>query len=401
MKVIKGGITAPQGFMAQGVCAQIKYKDRLDVAVIYSKTPCVAAAVYTTNQVRAACVDICQEHLKNNVAQAIVVNSGNANACTGEKGRFNAIETASYLASLLNLQPEAVLPASTGVIGVQMPLDKMLKGIKAATESLSTSGSHNAALAIMTTDSVHKEIAVELELQGRPVRVAGIAKGSGMIHPNMATMLAFITTDVSINSLCLEQMLKSSVDISYNMISVDRDTSTNDMAIVLANGLAANPTIEDETDPDYKAFKAALDYVNISLAKKIAQDGEGATHLMEVRVTGATDSLTARSIARAITASNLVKTAVFGQDANWGRILAAAGYSGADFDPATVDIYLGEVQVARDGMGLSFDEARAKQELGAKTVFITLDLKAGDAQATAWGCDLSYDYVKINADYRT
>ncbi|MGI6433784.1 MAG: bifunctional glutamate N-acetyltransferase/amino-acid acetyltransferase ArgJ [Syntrophomonadaceae bacterium] len=401
MKVIDGGITAPMGFIAQGVGAQIKYKNRRDVAVIYSPVACAAAAVYTTNLVRAACLDICQKHLENGTAQAIVVNSGNANACTGEQGRDNAIETAIYAASLLNIEPHEVLVASTGVIGVQMPLDKVLSGVKEAVGSLSPEGSHNAAMAIMTTDLVKKEIAVQIELQGKTVTIGAIAKGSGMIHPNMATMLAFITTDASISKSCLQRMLKSSVDVSYNMISVDRDTSTNDMAAILANGLAGNSTIEDESSPDYQIFKTALDYVNTTLAKKIARDGEGANHLMEVQVIGAADQINARTIARSITGSNLTKTAIFGHDANWGRILAAAGYSGACFDPYRVDVYLGREKVAENGMGLQFDEARVRRELEGETVVITIDLKSGDGRATAWGCDLSYDYIKINADYRT
>lgn len=401
MKVIDGGVTAPMGFIAQGVCAEIKYKNRRDVAVIYSPVPCAAAAVCTTNLVRAACLDICQKHLENGTARAIVVNSGNANACTGEQGRDNAIETAAYAASLLNIEPHEVLVASTGVIGVQMPLDKVLSGVKEAVGSLSPEGSHNAAMAIMTTDLVKKEIAVQIELRGKTVTIGAIAKGSGMIHPNMATMLAFITTDASISKSCLQRMLKSSVDVSYNMISVDRDTSTNDMAAVLANGLAGNSTIEDESSPDYQIFKTALDYVNTTLAKKIARDGEGANHLMEVQVIGAADQITARTIARSITGSNLTKTAIFGHDANWGRILAAAGYSGVCFDPSRVDVYLGREKMAENGMGLQFDEARVRRELEGETVVITIDLKSGDGQATAWGCDLSYDYIKINADYRT
>lgn len=401
MKVVEGGITAPQGFLAQGVSAQIKYQDRRDVAVIYSALPCQAAAVCTTNVVHAACVDICKKHLENGLAQAIVVNSGNANACTGNQGFEDSIAVAAYAAELLKIEPHDVLVAHTGVIGVQLPLDRVLAGVKTAVASLSPEGSANAAVSIMTTDLVKKEIAVQFELQGKIVTIGAIAKGSGMIHPNMATMLAFITTDASIDSRCLNLALKSSADLSYNMISVDRDTSTNDMAAILANGLAANPIITDENSADYQAFKAALDYVNTSLAKKIARDGEGANHLMEVQVLNAPDPVTARIIARSITGSNLTKAAIFGHDANWGRILAAAGYSGADFDPNRVDIYLGREKMAENGMGLQFSEAKARQELEKENVTIVLDLKQGDAAATAWGCDLSYDYVKINADYRT
>lgn len=401
MKVINGGITAPIGFMAQGVCAAIKHKNRKDLAIIYSAVPCKAAAVYTTNLVRAACLDVCQAHLENGQAQAIVANSGNANACTGDQGKNNAIEMARCAAEVLNIEPHDVLVASTGVIGVQLPMDRILPGIREAAASVSHEGSNSASLAIMTTDLVNKEIAVELQLQGKTVHIGAIAKGSGMIHPNMATMLAFVTTDAAISNYCLQKMLRDSVSISYNMISVDRDTSTNDMTAILANGLAANLEITDENAEDYHIFKAALDYVNVTLAKKIARDGEGANHLVEVQVVHAADSQTAKTIARSITASNLTKAAIFGADANWGRILAAAGYSGAQFDPQQVDIYLGRVKMAENGMGVAFDEDCARKELEREHIGILVDLKAGEAQATAWGCDLSYEYVRINADYRS
>ncbi len=401
MKVIEGGVTAPQGFLAQGVMAEIKYKNRRDVAVIYSALPCQAAAVYTTNLVHAACIDMCRKHLENGQAQALVVNSGNANACTGEQGLNDSIAVAAYAAELLKLDPHDVLVAHTGVIGVQLPLERVQAGVKAAVAGLSPEGSANAAAAIMTTDLVKKEIAVQFELHGKTITIGAIAKGSGMIHPNMATMLAFITTDANIDSRCLALALKQSADLSYNMISVDRDTSTNDMAVVLANGLAANPQINDASGSDYQVFATALNYLNTALAKKIARDGEGANHLVEVQVLGAADLTTARTIARSITGSNLTKAAIFGHDANWGRILAAAGYSGAEFDPQRVDIYLGREKMAENGMGLKFDENKARQELEKENVTIILDLKSGQASATAWGCDLSYDYVKINADYRT
>jgi glutamate N-acetyltransferase/amino-acid N-acetyltransferase len=401
MNIIEGGVTAPQGFLAQGVAAEVKKKDKKDVAIIYSSKPCNAAAVYTTNRVRAACVDLTREHLQDGKAQAVVANSGNANACTGQRGMADARRMAELTAKLLNIKAEDVLVASTGVIGVYMPMERIEAGIKEATDSLSAAGGHNAALSIMTTDLQKKEIAVEINIQGKPVRIGAIAKGSGMIHPNMATMLAFITTDAAISNKCLAKMLKASSDQSYNMISVDRDTSTNDMAIIMANGLAGNPTIEDENSNDYKQFKQALDYINISLAKMIARDGEGATHLIEVQVINAADEHTARIIARSITGSNLVKAAIFGKDANWGRILAAAGYSGVEFDVDKVDIYLGQEKMAENGMGLIFDEKKARQELEQDTVVIKVDLKSGDCQATAWGCDLTYEYVSINADYRT
>ncbi|NLO22560.1 MAG: bifunctional glutamate N-acetyltransferase/amino-acid acetyltransferase ArgJ [Syntrophomonadaceae bacterium] len=401
MKIIDGGITAPQAFLAQGVCAQIKNHSKKDLGIIYSKYPCSGAGVFTTNRVRAACIDLNSAHLYNGQAQAIVVNSGNANACTGVQGAADAQLMADYTADLLGLDPGDILVASTGVIGVPMPMSKLIAGINELGHCLSENGSSAVAEAIMTTDLVSKEIAVEIELQGVPVRIAGVAKGSGMIHPNMATMLAFITTDAAIEPECLSSLLKDSVNISYNMISVDRDTSTNDMAIILANGQAGNPVIADSGGEDYKIFKEALDFVNITLAQKIARDGEGAQHLIEIKVINAAQEAEARIIARSISSSNLIKAAVFGADANWGRILAAAGYSGADFDPNTVDIYLGQVKVAQDGMGMAFNENRAQQALKQETVVITVDLKAGSAQATAWGCDLTYDYVKINADYRS
>ncbi|MGI5920946.1 MAG: bifunctional glutamate N-acetyltransferase/amino-acid acetyltransferase ArgJ [Syntrophomonadaceae bacterium] len=401
MKVIEGSITAPRGFLAQGVCAELKKKDKKDVAIIYSQKKCQAAAVYTTNKVRASCIDLNQAHLCNGEAQAIVVNSGNANACTGEKGRADTMYMAKLTADLLDISMEDVLVASTGVIGVYMPMDKVERGIREAAASLSVDGASNVAQAIMTTDLISKEIAVEIEIQDKKVHIGAIAKGSGMIHPNMATMLSFITTDAAISSKCLQTMLKASADLSYNMISVDRDTSTNDIAIILANGEAGNPVIDDIDSPDYKLFKEALDYVNISLAKKIARDGEGATRMIEVQVINAPDEHTARVIARSVTSSNLTKAAVFGEDANWGRILAAAGYSGADFDPDRVDVYLGTEKMAENGMGLLFDEEKARTELKRDTVKIIIDLKSGDCQATAWGCDLSYEYVRINAAYRT
>ncbi len=401
MKIIEGGVTAPQGFLAQGVAAEVKKKDKKDVAIICSNKLCNAAAVYTTNRVRAACVELTREHLQDGKAQAVIVNSGNANACTGQRGTADARRTTELAAELLNIKAEDVLVASTGVIGVYMPMQRIEAGIKAAATSLSANGGHNAALSIMTTDLQNKEIAVEINIQGKPVRIGAMAKGSGMIHPNMATMLAFITTDAAISSKCLAKMLKHSSDQSYNMISVDRDTSTNDMVVIMANGLAGNPIIDDENSEDYRQFKQTLDFINISLAKMIARDGEGATRLIEVQVINAADEDTARLIARSITGSNLTKAAVFGKDANWGRILCAAGYSGAEFDVDKVDIYLGQEKMAENGMGLIFDEQKAREALEQETVVIKVDLKSGDCQATAWGCDLTYEYVSINADYRT
>ncbi|MGI5880981.1 MAG: bifunctional glutamate N-acetyltransferase/amino-acid acetyltransferase ArgJ [Syntrophomonadaceae bacterium] len=401
MKIINGSVTSPQGFLAQGVYAQIKYKDKKDLGIIYSQQPCTAAGVYTTNLVRAACVDVTRQHLSGGTAQAIVANSGNANACTGEQGWNDTLRMAELAAQSLGIAADQVAVASTGVIGVFMCMDKIEAGIREAAATLSADGGQNMACAIMTTDLVRKEAAVVIEIAGKKVTIGATAKGSGMIHPNMATMLAFITTDAAVSSECLQTMLKASVNESYNMISVDRDTSTNDMTIILANGMAGNPVIENSNSPGYEEFQQALNYINQTLAKMIARDGEGATRLIEVRVKNAANQKNARLIARSITGSNLTKAAVFGEDANWGRILAAAGYSGATFDPHQVDIYLGAEKMAENGMGLVFDEERARQELKKETVVITVDLKSGSEEAVAWGCDLSYDYVRINAAYRT
>ncbi|MDD2510943.1 MAG: bifunctional glutamate N-acetyltransferase/amino-acid acetyltransferase ArgJ [Syntrophomonas sp.] len=401
MKIINGSVCAPKGFLAQGVEAGIKKIDKKEVAIIYSTEPCTAAGVFTSNKVRAACIDYNKACLADGTARAIVANSGNANACTGEQGIKDSQRMADLTGELLGIKGSDVLVGSTGVIGVFMPMEKVEKGIRKAAAALSRDGDHNAAQAIMTTDLTSKELAIEIEIKGKPVRIGGIAKGSGMIHPNMATMLAFIATDAAIDSKCLREMVKAAADRSFNMISVDRDTSTNDMLVVLANALAGNPIIDEVDAEDYLLLQEALDYLCISLAKKIARDGEGATRLIEVQVVNAADYEEARQIARSITASNLTKAAVFGEDANWGRILAAAGYSGADFDPGRVDIYLGQEKMAENGMGLLFNEERARQELKQDPVLIRVDLKAGKQQATAWGCDLSYDYVRINAAYRT
>lgn len=401
MKILDGSVTCPQGFMAQGVSAGIKKDNKKDLAVIYSQYPCTAAGVFTTNIVRAACVDYNRRQLQDGKAQAIVVNSGNANACTGEQGWEDTVSMASLLAECLDIKPADSLIASTGVIGVNMPMEHVREGIIAAANTLSSQGAGNAAQAIMTTDLINKEIAVEINIDGKPVKIGAMAKGSGMIHPNMATMLGFITTDAAISSKCLGHLLKEAADSSFNMISVDGDTSTNDMVLALANGQAGNQLIDDPGSQSAKIFKQAIDYVTISLAKMIARDGEGANHLIEVQVKQAADVETAKKIARSITSSSLTKAAVFGEDANWGRILAAAGYSGAEFDPGKVDIYLGGEMVAQDGMGLAFDEELARQELQKDTVVIIVDLKAGEYSTTAWGCDLSYDYVRINAAYRS
>ncbi|MGE5453742.1 MAG: bifunctional glutamate N-acetyltransferase/amino-acid acetyltransferase ArgJ [Methylocystaceae bacterium] len=400
-KEISGGITAVPGFKAQGVYAQIKYKNIRDVAVIFAEEPCPTAAVFTTNVVKAAPLKVTRKHLVNGRAQAIVINSGNANACTGSQGDADAERMAETAAASLGIDPELVLVASTGVIGVSLPIDRVEAGIKDACTSLEVNGAHNAALAIMTTDTQAKEIALEFEVGGRTVHLGAMAKGSGMIHPNMATMLGFITTDVNIAQAVLYQALKAAVEDSFNMISVDGDTSTNDMVIAMANGYALNPIIDVIGSRPYNQFVAALGYVCQYLALMIAADGEGATKLIEVQVENAPSKGDARKAARAVVSSDLTKSAVYGEDPNWGRIICAVGYSGAEFDPNQVDIYLGEVQVAADGMGLTFNEEQAIAELKKEKVIIRINMKQGEEGAVAWGCDLTEDYIRINASYRT
>jgi glutamate N-acetyltransferase / amino-acid N-acetyltransferase len=402
MERVAGGVCAPAGFLAAGVHADIKGKGgtKRDVAIIFSRRPAAAAGVFTRNIVKAAPVLLSERAVRDGSLQALVVNSGNANACTGPRGMADAEEMARATAAALGLEPSTVAVASTGVIGVPLPLDRVGKGIRLCAASLSANGGAEAAAAIMTTDTFPKEIAVRFDLGGVPVTIGGIAKGSGMIHPNMATMLAFITTDAAVTPSVLQAALRQANAGSFNMITVDGDTSTNDMALVLANGLAGNPVIE-EGSPLVAPFAAALGEVLVHLAKEIARDGEGATKLMEVQVHGAPSLEDARKAARAVCASALVKTALFGQDANWGRILCAMGYSGASFDPEQVDLYIGDLQMMASGTGLAFDEEAAARVLAEKEVVVRAYLHSGGASATAWGCDFSYDYVKINGSYRT
>lgn len=402
MEIIKGGVTAPAGFKAAGVHADIKGKGgtKKDVAIIYSEVPCAAAGVYTTNLVKAAPVTLSQERTETGSLQAVVVNSGNANACTGEQGMRDAIAMAAQTAQALGLAPAAVGVASTGVIGVELPMERVAAGIAAAAAALSADGGADAAQAIMTTDTFSKEYAVRFELGGAMVTIGAMAKGSGMIHPNMATMLGFVTTDADVEPAALRTALQEATAKSYNMITVDGDTSTNDMVIALANGRAQGPKVMLGSR-SYEQFAAALELVLTHLAKEIARDGEGATKLIEVRVKGAPTLADARKAARSVCGSSLVKSAVFGEDANWGRVLAALGYSGAEFDPAKVDLWLGDLQMMVAGTPVAFDEEAAAQVLKAKAVTFTADLHSGSAEATAWGCDLTYDYVKINGSYRT
>ena len=407
MKVIEGGVTAAQGFLAAGLSAGIKKGNTKDMAMLYSKVPCESAGTFTTNIVKAAPVKWDQKIVyESEKAQAVICNSGIANACTGEEGFGYCKETAKAASLALNIPEDSVLVASTGVIGQQIPIEKIKKGIENMTPLLSESISAGtlAAEAIMTTDTVKKEIAVQVEIDGNNVTVGGMCKGSGMIHPNMCTMLGFITTDVVISKELLQAALSESVKDTYNMVSVDGDTSTNDTVLLLANGLAGNKKIETKEE-DYKKFAEALNYVNIWLAKHIAADGEGASALFEVKVVGAKSKEQAVTLSKSIITSNLTKAAIFGHDANWGRILCAMGYSGAVFDPEKVDLYFeskaGKLKIIENGVATGYSEEEATKILSEKEVTAIADVKMGTATATAWGCDLTYDYVKINADYRS
>lgn len=407
MKEIKGGVTAAKGFQAASAAAEIKYKGRTDMAMIYSTVPCKAAGTFTTNVVKAAPVKWDQKVVyEQPYAQAVICNSGIANACTGEEGYGYCKETADAAAKILNISPDSVLVASTGVIGMQVPIEKIKNGVKMMASVLSgeISAGTDAAKAIMTTDTVHKEVAVEIEIGGKTVTIGGMCKGSGMIHPNMCTMLGFVTTDISISKELLMEALKEDVKDTYNMISVDGDTSTNDTVLLLANGMAGNEEITEKNE-DYETFKKALNYVNTTLSKKIAGDGEGATALFEVKVMGAATKEEAVILSKSVVTSSLTKAAIYGHDANWGRILCALGYSGVSFDPEKVDLYFesraGKIKIIENGVSTGYSEEEATKILSEDEVTAIADMKMGDASATAWGCDLTYDYVKINADYRS
>lgn len=407
MKQIKGGITVVPGFEAAAAAAQIKYEGRTDMALIYSSVPCVAAGTFTTNVVKAAPVKWDQKIVKQGGAvQAIIVNSGIANACTGEEGMQYCEQTAQTAAEVFGIQKEQVLVSSTGVIGKQLPMEKIQAGIHMLAQAKGNDKlcGAEAAEAILTTDTHKKEAAVQLEIGGKTVTIGAMAKGSGMIHPNMCTMLSFLVTDAVIEKEVLQKVLSEDVEETYNMISVDGDTSTNDTVLFLANGLAQNAPICPGTE-EYKAFAAAVHTVNEQLAKAIAGDGEGATALLEVEVVGAADKEQAKKISKSVVCSNLTKTAVAGHDANWGRILCAMGYAGVSFVPEQVDLFLesaaGTIQILSDGMALSYSEEKATEILSEEKVKILADLKLGDGKATAWGCDLTHGYIDINADYRS
>lgn len=407
MKIITGGVTAAKGFEAASVEAQIKYKNRKDMALVYSTVPCVAAGTFTTNVVKAAPVKWDQNVVYNSpAAQAVVINSGIANACTGTEGYGYCEETAKAVERLLHIPVSSVLVASTGVIGMQLPIDRIKDGVAMLAEHKSDSeeAGLEAAKAIMTTDTQPKYVGAQVEIGGKTVTVGGMCKGSGMIHPNMCTMLGFVTTDAAITKEMLQKALSDDVKDTYNMVSVDGDTSTNDTVLLLANGLAENPLIDKE-DENYAEFKKALNYVNTELAKKIAGDGEGATCLFEVKVIGAESKEQAVTLSKSVITSSLTKAAIYGHDANWGRILCAMGYSGAQFDPEKVDLYFesaaGKLKIIENGVSTGYSEETATKILSENHVTAIADIKMGDAEATAWGCDLTHEYVNINADYRS
>ena len=404
MKKVEGGVCAAKGFTAGGIhCGIRKNRDKKDLSVIFSEVPGTAAAVYTTNLVKGAPLVVTKQHLADGKAQAVICNSGNANTCNA-----NGIEIAQQMSGLLadelGIGANDVIVASTGVIGQPLDIEPIAGGMKALGASLSKDGSADAAEGIMTTDTIKKEIAVEFELGGKTCRIGGIAKGSGMIHPDMATMLVFITTDAAISSAMLQKALSGDIQSTFNMISVDGDTSTNDMVCVIANGLAGNEPVTGEGE-DFSVFMKALNTVTVSLCRMLAGDGEGATKLLECTVTGASDLKCAKTVAKSVICSSLLKAAMFGADANWGRVLCAIGYSKADVDVNKIDVSFrspkGEICVCRNGAGVEFSEERAKEILLEKEIEILVELNSGTASSKAWGCDLTYDYVKINGDYRT
>ena len=403
MEIINGGICAAKGFTAGGIhCGIRKNKSKRDLALIFSETKASAAAVYTTNLVKGAPLAVTKMHLMNGIAQAVICNSGNANTCNA-----NGIEIAQQMSAItaeaLGIEDDDVIVASTGVIGQPLDITPIKNSIGELKESLGNN-SAEAAEGIMTTDTVQKEIAVSFEIGGVTCKIGGIAKGSGMIHPNMATMLVFITTDTAISPEMLQKALSSDIQNTFNMVSVDGDTSTNDMVSVLANGMAGNKEITAEGE-DFDTFMKALNTVTVHLCRMIAGDGEGATKLLECRVTGASDEKTAKTVAKSVICSSLTKAAMFGADANWGRVLCAIGYSGAEVDVTKVDVSFtsakGTIPVCKDGSGIDFSEEKAKEILLEKEIIINVGLNSGEFTSTAWGCDLTYEYVKINGDYRT
>lgn len=405
MKILKGGVTEPKGFLASGIhCGIKKRKEKLDLALIYSENIANAAGVYTQNIVKGNPIYVCKKHLENKKAQAIIINSGNANTCSGEEGLVKAYKMAEYVEREAGVRKDDVLVASTGVIGVPLNIDKIDNNVSKLVKSLDKKGNIYAREAIMTTDLIKKEVAISINIDESIVTIGAMAKGSGMINPNMATTLGFVTTDCDISSNMLEKALKHATDKSFNRISVDGDQSTNDTILILANGLANNQTILDE-DQNYKLFLEGLEYVLIELAKLVAKDGEGATKLIECTVKGVKSEKEGVKLAKNVIQSNLVKTAMFGNDANWGRILCALGYSDVEFDLNSVDIAIesskGFLEVFKEGMPIIFDEDKAKLVLDNGEINIMVNLKKGTNSGNAFGCDLTYEYVRINGDYRT
>ena len=404
MEFIKGGVCAAKGFKAGGIhCGIRKNRTKRDLALIVSEKKAAAAAVYTTNLVKGAPLTVTKAHISDGYAKAVICNSGNANTCNAN-GIEIAEQTCELLGAELNISPEDLVVASTGVIGQPLDITPIKNGIPSLVKSLSADGSENAAEGIMTTDTKVKEIAVSFEIGGKTCKIGGIAKGSGMIHPNMATMLVFITTDCAISPEMLKKALSTDIKETFNMISIDGDTSTNDMVTVLANGMAGNVEITAEGE-DFKTFMKALNTVNVYLCRRIAGDGEGATKLIECKVTGAETLETAKTVAKSVICSSLTKAAMFGSDANWGRVLCAIGYSGAAVDVNKIDVAFksqkGEIAVCKNGAGIPFSEEKAKEILLENEIEILVELNSGEYSSCAWGCDLTYDYVKINGDYRT
>nr|WP_319489371.1 bifunctional glutamate N-acetyltransferase/amino-acid acetyltransferase ArgJ [uncultured Caproiciproducens sp.] len=404
MEFVEGGVTAAEGFTAAGVyCGIRKNKSKPDLAMIYSKVPCSAAAVYTQNLVKGAPILVTQNNIANGVAQAVICNSGNANTCNAD-GAEKAKMMCEIAAKELGIAPDDVVVASTGVIGQILPIEPIMSAAPALVKALSPTGSADAAKAIMTTDTEVKNMAVKLTVGGKTVKIGGIAKGSGMIHPNMATMLCFLTTDAAISSGALNAALQEAVHVSFNMVSIDGDTSTNDMVSILASGLAGNEKMETGT-ADYRIFTQALTALCTALARKVAKDGEGCTKLLVCNVTGGKSKIDARLVAKSVICSSLFKAAMFGADANWGRVLCAIGYSNADVDINTVDVSFeskaGQIDVCKNGAGIDFDEDEAKRILTQDEINVNVALHDGEFEAAAFGCDLTYDYVKINGDYRT
>ena len=404
MNIIEGGVCAAKGFTASGIhCGIRKSRTKRDLALIFSEKPASCAAVYTTNLVKGAPLDVTKNHISDGIAQAVICNSGNANTCNAD-GIEIAEKMCDLLSKELKIKASDVVVASTGVIGQKLDITPIKNGIPQLVSELSQYGNGNAAEGIMTTDTVKKELAVTFQVGDKTCTIGGMAKGSGMIHPNMATMLVFITTDAAISPKMLKKALSTDIANTFNMVSIDGDTSTNDMVTVLANGLAGNKLI-DSDGPDFEAFMQALNTITVSLCRMIAGDGEGATKLLECKVTGAADKQTAKTVAKSVICSSLLKAAMFGADANWGRVLCAIGYSGAAVDVNKIDVAFkssqGTIEVCKNGAGVDFSEEKAKDILLQKEIDILVELNSGKEEATAWGCDLTYDYVKINGDYRT